>query len=176
LLQEMDRLGLILDATHLCDQSFRQAMDSFPGRVWASHSNCRTLTPHNRQFTDEQIKELLQRDSVIGAPLDAWMMIPNWIRGKTTPDAARLKLEKMIDHIDHICQLAGNARHCGIGTDLDGGFGREQCPMDLETIADLQRVPSLLHARGYSDGDTQQILHGNFIRFLDDTWSAKPPH
>jgi membrane dipeptidase len=174
LLREMDRLGLILDATHLCDQSFWEAMDGFQGRVWASHSNCRALTPHNRQFTDDQIKELFQRDAVMGAPLDAWMMIPNWVRGQTTPEATNLKLEKMIDHIDHICQLAGNARHCGIGTDLDGGFGREQCPMDLDTIADLQRVPGLLGARGYTDEDTLQIMHGNFIRFLQDTWSTKP--
>jgi membrane dipeptidase len=172
LLKEMNRLGLILDATHLCDTSFREAMDCFRGRVWASHSNCRALTPHNRQFTDEQIKELIQRGAVIGAPLDAWMMIPNWVRGQTTPEATGLKLEKMVDHIDHVCQLAGNAGHCGIGTDLDGGFGREQCPMDLDTIADLQRVPQLLQARGYRSADVQQIMHGNFIRFLQEALPA----
>jgi len=170
LLKEMDRLNLILDATHLCDQSFREAMDCFQGPVWASHSNCRVLTPHNRQFTDEQIKELMRRDAVIGAPVDAWMMIPNWERGKTTPEATGLKLDKMVDHIDHICQLAGNARHCGIGTDLDGGFGREQCPMDIDTIADLQRLPELLKARGYSPADIEGIAHGNFIRFLKRAW------
>jgi membrane dipeptidase len=172
LLKEMERLGIILDATHLCDQSFREAMDSFQGRVWASHSNCRTLAPHNRQFTDEQFKELIQRGAVIGAPLDAWMMIPDWIRGKTTPEGANLKLDKMVDHIDHICQLAGNARHCGIGTDLDGGFGREQCPLDLETIADLQKVVGLLRARGYKEADVDGIMHGNFIRFLRETWKT----
>src|SRR6059036_2251130 len=99
LLKEMERLGLILDATHLCDQSFWEALDSFHGPVWASHSNCRALTPHNRQFTDEQIQELIRRGAVIGAPLDAWMMIPSWIRGQTTPEATGLKLEKMIEHI-----------------------------------------------------------------------------
>jgi membrane dipeptidase len=170
LLKEMERLGLILDATHLCDQSFREALDCFQGPVWASHSNCRALTPHNRQFTDEQLRELIRRDAVIGAPLDAWMMIPNWERGKTTPDAAGLKLDKMVDHIDHICQLAGNARHCGIGTDLDGGFGREQCPMDLDTIADLQCLPGLLKARGFSQKDVEGIAHDNFLRFLRRVW------
>jgi membrane dipeptidase len=123
-----------------------------------------------RQFTDEQIKELISRKAVIGAPLDAWMMIPDWIRGKTTPEATGLKLEKMLDHIDHTCQLAGNARHCGIGTDLDGGFGREQCPLDLDSIADLKRVPTLLRARGYKDTDIEGIMHGNFIRFLREAW------
>ncbi len=170
LLKEMERLGLILDATHLCDQSFREAMDCFGGRVWASHSNCRALTPHNRQFTDEQLKELIARGAVIGAPLDAWMMIPNWVRGQTTPEGTGLKLEKMVGHVDYICQLAGNARHCGIGTDLDGGFGREQSPADLDTIADLQKLPALFRARGYSEADIEGILSRNFIRFLRETW------
>ena len=170
LLKEMDRLGLILDATHLCDTSFREALDIFQGPVWASHSNARALTPHNRQFSDDQLKELFRRGAVIGAPLDAWMMIPGWVRGQTTPQGTQLKLEKMAGHIDYICQLAGNARHSGIGTDLDGGFGREQSPMDLDSIADLQRVPDLLRSRGYNDADVESILHGNFVRFLRDAW------
>lgn len=171
LLKEMDRLGIILDATHLCDQSFREAMDCFTGPVWASHSNCRVLTPHNRQFTDEQLKELIGRGAVIGAPLDAWMMIPNWIRAQTTPEAAGLKLSKLVEHVDHICQLAGNARHCGIGTDLDGGFGREQSPMDLDTIADLQKLPGLFKDRGYKAADVEGIMHGNFLRFVRGAWA-----
>ena len=171
LLKEMDRLGIILDATHLCDQSFREAMDCFTGPVWASHSNCRVLTPHNRQFTDEQLKELIGRGAVIGAPLDAWMMIPNWIRAQTTPESSGLKLSKLVEHEDHICQLAGNARHCGIGTDLDGGFGREQSPMDLDTIADLQKLPGLFKDRGYKAADVEEIMHGNFLRFVRGAWA-----
>ena len=170
LLREMDRLGLVLDATHLCDQSFREALDCFQGPVWASHSNARTLTPHNRQFSDDQLRELFQRGAVIGTPLDAWMMIPNWIRGKTTPQSAQLKLAKMAEHIDYICQLAGNASHCGIGTDLDGGFGREQCPMDLDTIADLQTLPELLRDRGFSAVDIEGVMSANFLRFLRGVW------
>jgi membrane dipeptidase len=76
----------------------------------------------------------------------------------------------MAEHIDYVCQLAGNARHSGIGTDLDGGFGREQCPMDLDTIADLARLPALLKVRGYSPEDVESIAHGNFVRFLQRTW------
>ena len=172
LLKEMDRLGIILDATHLCDTSFWEAMDVFHGPVWASHSNARTMTPHNRQFADDQLKELFRRGAVIGAPLDAWMMIPGWIRQKTTPESAQLKLEKMVDHIDYICQLAGNTSHCGIGTDLDGGFGREQCPLDLDTIADLQRLPEMFRARGYREPDIEAILLGNFLRFLRAAWGG----
>ena len=85
LLKEMQRLGIILDATHLCDDSFWQAMDVYQGPVWASHSNCRELVPHDRQFTDEQLKVLIERGAVIGGVLDAWMMIPGWERTKPCP-------------------------------------------------------------------------------------------
>jgi len=166
LLKEMDRLGIILDATHLCDDSFWEALDIFTGPVWASHNNCRALVPHNRQFSDEQIKVLIQRGAVIGAPLDAWMMVPNWVRGKTTPQSSGLTLETMLDHMDHINQLAGNANHTGIGTDLDGAFGTEQTPQDLNSIADLTHLPDMFKHRNYSDADIERMLHGNFLRFL----------
>ncbi len=167
LLCEMERLGVILDATHLCDESFREALDCFRGPVWASHSNCRALVPHGRQFTDEQIRELIERGAVIGAAFDAWMLAPGWVRGETTPEGAGVTLATVVDHIDHICQIAGNARHCGIGSDLDGAFGREQCPVDVQTIADLARLPQLLRERGYSEEDVRGIASGNFVRFLE---------
>ncbi len=170
LLKEMDRLGMILDATHLCDDSFWEALDCFKGPIWASHSNCRSLVPHNRQFSDDQIKALIARGAVIGGALDAWMLVPGWVRGKTTPESAGLTLARLVDHFDHICQVAGNANHCGIGTDLDGAFGREQCPSDLETIADLQKIPKLLAERGYAKEDITKIMHGNFLMFLQRHW------
>ncbi|MEZ4992016.1 MAG: membrane dipeptidase [Saprospiraceae bacterium] len=107
-------------------------MDHFNGAVWASHHNCRALVDHNRQLADEQIKELVSRGAVIGGALDAWMMVPNWVRGKSTPKAMGATLEVLIDHLDHICQLAGNSKHIGLGTDLDGGYGTEQSPADLD--------------------------------------------
>ncbi|WP_416864408.1 MAG: dipeptidase [Imperialibacter sp.] len=173
LLKEMERLGIILDATHLCDDSFWEALDNYHGPVWASHNNCRALVNHNRQFSDEQIKELIGRGAVIGGALDAWMMVPGWVRGQSTPRAMDCNLEKMIDHMDHICQLAGNALHIGIGSDLDGAFGKEQCPYDLNTIADLQTVPDLLTKRGYSEKEIEQVMHGNWLRFLQKAWAGK---
>jgi membrane dipeptidase len=170
LLKEMERLGVILDATHLCDDAFWEALDHFNGHVWASHNNCRALVNHNRQFSDEMIKALVDRGAVIGAALDAWMMVPNWIRGVSDPKAMNCNLGVMIDHIDHICQVAGNAMHVAIGTDLDGAFGREQCPYDLGTIADLQKIPAILKTRGYSDKDIKNIMHGNWLRFLRNAW------
>lgn len=171
LLKEMERLGIILDATHLCDDSFWEALEHFHGSVWASHSNCRALVNHERQFSDEQLRELIKRGAVIGAALDAWMMVNGWVRGKSTPEGAGVKLSQMVDHIDHVCQLAGNARHAGIGTDLDGGYGREQTAQDLETIADLARLSGMLAERGYSTADIELILHGNWLRFLEKAWS-----
>jgi len=171
LLKEMERLNIILDATHLCDDAFWQALDHFNGHVWASHNNCRALVDHNRQFSDEMIKALVDRGAVIGGALDAWMMVPGWERGVSDPKTMNCNLEVMIDHLDHICQVAGNALHIGIGSDLDGAFGREQCPYDLETIADLQKVPALLKGRGYNDTDIGNIMHGNWLRFLRNAWA-----
>jgi membrane dipeptidase len=166
LLQEIERLGMILDVTHLSEDCFLEAMDNFSGAIWASHHNCRALVPHQRQLTDEQIKLLVQRDAVIGAALDGWMMTPGWVRGATTPETAGLRLEKIVEHIDRICQIAGNANHVGLGSDLDGGFGREQSPADLDTIADVQRIPELLTKRGYTAEEVRSFAHGNFLRFL----------
>jgi membrane dipeptidase len=171
LIKEMEQLNMILDATHLCDDAFWDAMELFNGAVWASHNNCRALVNHNRQFSDDMIKVLIQKGAVIGGALDAWMMVPGWVRGQSTPEAMGCNLEKMIDHMDHICQIAGNALHVGIGTDLDGAFGKEQCPYDLETIADMQKLPDLLAKRGYSTTDIENVMHGNWLRFLRKAWN-----
>lgn len=171
LVQEMDRLGMILDATHLSDEAFWEVLELFQGPIWASHSNCRKLVPDQRQFDDDQIKALIARGAVIGGALDAWMMVPGWIRGTTTPETSGVKLEHLIDHWDHICQLAGNANHIGIGTDLDGGYGLEQSPGDIDTIADLNRLPDMLSKRGYAKNDIPRVMHGNWVDFLLKAWA-----
>lgn len=166
LLGAMEQNGLILDLTHLSEQSFWEAAEQFHGPVLASHNNCRSLAPGVRQFTDDQIRLLIERDGVIGTALDAWMMVPGWtIEGKS-----RVVLEDAVRHIDHICQLAGNARHVAIGSDLDGGFGREQSPQDMDTIADLRNLGSLLEQHGFSQADIQGVFHGNWLRFFERVW------
>jgi len=172
LVMEMDRLGMILDATHLSDEAFWEALELFKGPVWASHSNCRKLVPDQRQFADDQIKALIDRGAVIGGALDAWMMVPGWIRGTTTPKSSGVKLAHLLDHWDHIRELAGGStKNIGIGTDLDGGYGLEQSPGDIDTIADLNRLPEMLTARGYVTDDIEGIMSGNWIRFLKKAWS-----
>ncbi|MBN7814937.1 dipeptidase [Algoriphagus pacificus] len=171
LLRKMDELGIILDTTHLCDLAFWDALEIFQGPVWASHNNCRALVDHNRQFSDEMIKALVDRGAVIGGAMDAWMLSPGWERGKSTPKEREVTLNTVLDHMDHICQVAGNANHIGIGSDLDGAFGKEQAPYDLDSIADLSKVPDLLRQRGYSDQDVEKVMHGNWLSFLKKAWS-----
>jgi len=170
LLKEMDSLHMILDVTHLTDTGFSQAMEIYKGPVWASHHNCRALVKNQRQLTDDQIKILIERGAVIGGVMDAWMLADGWIRGVSLPRAMGVNLNRLIDHYDHICQIAGNTDHIAIGSDLDGAFGTEQSPFDLNSIADLQKLPALLTLRGYSGTDIQKILHGNWLRFLRNAW------
>ncbi len=165
LLKEFMRVGMILDVTHLSDQSFAHAMQVYEGPLLASHHNCRALVPGDRQFTDEQLKTIIGRGGVIGAPFDNWMIKPGWVRGTSKPDG--VSLEDSADHIDHICQLAGNARHCAIGTDLDGGYGTEQTPHDLDTITDVHKLEDILARRGYSSADIDGIFFANWLRFFE---------
>ncbi len=171
LLKEMQQLGIILDVTHLTDEGFWEALDLYDGPLWASHSNCRSLVPDQRQLSDEQITALVERDAVIGAVFDAWMLVPNWVRGKTTPESSGLMLEAIADHIDYICQIAGSAKHCGIGSDLDGGYGNEQTPQDLKTIADLQSLTGIFVRRGYKEADIEGIMNGNWLRAIRNAWA-----
>lgn len=168
LLAVMRREGLALDLTHLSDAAFWQALELFDGPVLASHNNCRALVPHQRQFSDAQLRAIIARGGVVGAALDIWMLHPGWIIGD--PASPPVSLERVVDQIDHVCQLAGSSAHSALGTDLDGGFGREQSPHELDTIADLQLLPELLARRGYAQPDIAAITHGNWLRLLREAW------
>jgi membrane dipeptidase len=171
LIREMDQLNMILDVTHLTDEGFSQVMKIYKGPVWASHHNCRALVPHQRQLTDDQIRQLLDRKAVIGGVLDAWMLVKGWERGRSDPKKEGLTLESLADHYDHICQIAGNSLHIAIGSDLDGMFGTEQSPSDMDTIADLNLLAPILRKRGYTEADIDNVFYGNWLRFLQNAWS-----
>ncbi|MGV3560234.1 dipeptidase [Larkinella arboricola] len=171
LLKEMGQLNLILDVTHLTDEGFDQALDVYQGPVWASHHNVRTIVPTQRQLTDEQIKRLIERDAVIGGMLDCWAMDIRFIDTVSDPWQLNIRLENLVDHWDHICQIAGNSRHVAIGSDLDGIFGTEQSPWDMNSIADLRKYEDILARRGYEPADIDNIFHGNWLRFLRRAWS-----
>ena len=164
LLAALQKAGMIVDLTHLADIAFWEVLDVFDGPVLASHSNCRALVPDPRQFDDAQIKAIIARGGVIGGALDAWMLYTGWIRGETQPEV--VGLDALVDHMVHICDLAGNTEHIGVGSDLDGGYGNEQTPHDLNTIADLQKIGPMLADRGFSDEDVQRVMHGNWLGFF----------
>lgn len=170
LVKEFDRLGVVLDLVHTADTAFAQALDLYSRPVFCSHGNCRSLVPGDRQLTDEQIKQIAARGGVIGAVCDSWMIVPGYKVGSDSNPQATLA--KLADHVDHIAQLVGSAKHSGIGSDLDGGFGYEQTPEEIRTIADLQLFAETLAGRGYSDEDIDGIFHGNFVRFFEETLPA----
>jgi len=171
LLKEMGTLNLILDVTHLTDDGFDEAMELYQGPVWASHHNVRRLVPTQRQLTDEQIKKLINRGSVIGSMLDCWAMDIRFIDKISDPWQLGIKLEALVDHWNHICQIAGNSLYVAIGSDLDGIFGTEQTPWDMKSIADLQKYQGILLKRGYTQADIENIFYKNWITFLRKAWS-----
>lgn len=175
LIREMNTLvntdqKLILDVTHLTDEGFDEALELYHGPIWASHHNVRKIVPNQRQLTDDQIRRLIERGAVIGGMLDCWAMDIRFIDAVSDPWQLDIRLANLIDHWDHICQLAGNSHHIGIGSDLDGIFGTEQSPWDMNSIADLQKYDSLLKNRGYSDDDVDNIFHKNWLRFIKNAW------
>ncbi|GJM29775.1 MAG: peptidase [Cyclobacteriaceae bacterium] len=171
LLREMNQLDILLDLTHLTDKGFYEALEIFEGLVLASHQNCRTLVPGERQFTDDQIRLVIERGGVLGGALDTWMLHPGFHMNKDHPKDLGINLEKLVDHFDHICQIAGNSLHIGFGSDLDGLFGLEQTPYDMDTIADIQKFSTILESRGYSESDIENIFHKNWIRLVTRAWS-----
>jgi membrane dipeptidase len=164
LVKEFDRLGIILDLVHTADLAVEQALDNYSRPVFVSHGNCRALVPHDRQLTDDQIRKIAARNGVIGVVLDDWMIVKDYRRG--CPREENPSLEDLALHVDHICQLLGSAKHVGIGSDLDGGFGYEQTPREVSTIADLHKLGEVLSKRGYDDATLDGIFHGNFLRFF----------
>jgi len=171
LLKEMGDLNMILDVTHLTDEGFEQAMSLYQGPIWASHHNVRKIVPNQRQLADDQIKQLIDRGAVIGGMLDCWAMDIRFIDTVSDPWQLNIKLENLVDHWDHICQIAGNSNHIAIGSDLDGIFGTEQSPWDMNSIADLQKYQEILLKRGYTQDDVENIFSKNWLRFLRKAWS-----
>ena len=169
LLRALEAAGVILDISHLAEQAFWEALDVFGGQVIATHNCCRALCDHDRQLDDRQILALVDRQGVIGTAFDDWMLSPLW--DKEAVDNTGITLETVVDHMDHVCQLAGNSDHVAVGTDLDGGYGKEQSPADMDTIADLQLIPAILERRGFSSADVAKIMHGNWVRTLRQAWS-----
>jgi membrane dipeptidase len=167
LLAAMVEHGYTLDLAHMDEPAALESLDIYPGGIVVTHGNCLALLPgheYNRHLSDRVIHGILERDGIIAVVPYNKFLKDGWLRGKSNRE--EVSLEKLVDHIDHICQLAGDARHVGIGTDFDGGFGLQSTPMEIDTIADLQKLVPLLLARGYSEEDAAAVLGGNWISIL----------
>jgi membrane dipeptidase len=174
LMDALRAVGMILDLTHAADLTFWQILDYWDGPVHASHCMCRTLVPGQRHLSDEMILALTQRGGVIGMVFAEAMLNPEWNFDHTSSyqPTAKRTMGAVVEHLDHICQLTGNCDHVAIGTDLDGGFGRELSPVDYDTIVDLQKFLHILERRGYGQEDIAKIAHGNLLRFFHIAWSS----
>jgi len=117
----------------------------------------------NRFLSDAVIEGMLERDGVIGIVPYNLFLESNWSKGMRRE---LVSLQRVVAHIDYICQMAGDARHVGIGSDFDGGFGWQHVPEEINTIADLQQLAPLLAEKGYSDDDLAAIFGGNWLNVL----------
>jgi membrane dipeptidase len=168
LVKQLDQLSIIHDASHLAEQSFWQLLDVSSGPVMASHSNCREIVPGDRQLSDEMIRAIANRGGIIGINFyDKFLIPPNG------QNKRRATLNDVTTHIKHMCDLIGNANHVGLGTDMDGGLGREQIPIEIETSADLPRVAEALSSEGFNDKDTANIVGNNWTNYFARNLSAK---
>lgn len=163
LLKAMQEFPFILDLSHMAERSFFEALDRYEGPVIASHSNPQALVPGDRQLSDAMIRALAERDGVIGVVLHNRMLKRGWARGD--PKEA-VTIWDVVRAIDYICQRVGDARHVGIGSDFDGGFGAESTPAEFDTVADLPKIAQALREAGFVEADIEAVMGGNWLRIL----------
>jgi membrane dipeptidase len=173
LLQAMAEIGFTLDLSHMDPPAALQALEFYPGPVIVSHGNPLGMlkgSDSNRHLPDSVVMGVIEHDGVIGTVPYNKFLVNGWTEqdGKNAVD-----LDVVVSHIDYICQRAGDALHSGIGSDFDGGFGKESVPAEIDTIADLQKLGPRLALKGYSPADIEAILGGNWLRFLQRTLPAK---
>jgi membrane dipeptidase len=163
LLEIMRSFNMILDLSHMAEEACLQALDRYDGLMIASHSNPHRFRTSDRHMTDDMILRLSEHDGVMGIVLYNLFLSNMWRNGDRKSD---VPLITVVDAIDYVCQLTGSARHVGIGSDLDGGFGKESIPEGLDTVTDLMNIIPLLCERGYSESDIEGIMGRNMLRIL----------
>lgn len=164
LIRELDQLEMIHDLSHLSEESFWDLLDLASGPVIASHSNCRSIVqndPNQRHLSDDMIRAIIQKKGVIGINFYDRFLLPADQYGKR-----RATLRDVVNHIRHICDLAGNPNHVGLGTDMDGGLGREQVPIEIRTSADLTLLYDALTESGFPDAAVRGVLFDNWARVI----------
>ncbi len=173
LLREMDSLGMILDVSHTSDQSVLEELDAFDGPVLSSHQNVRAIAPGERQIPDDLLKQIIDRGAVIGTSMDTWMLYTGGLDWTNIPHPREVfaredvTLKDYVDHMDYVCQMAGNSNHAAIGGDTDGQGGYPEAPYEIDTVADYQKVADELDRRGYKQEDVENIMYRNWQRFFE---------
>ena len=163
LLEVMADLGFVLDLTHMSHQGVHEAIDRYEGRVVATHSNAQALVPGERHLSNEQIQRIGERDGVIGVVLFNAFLQAGYRKGDAKE---RVTLDQVVAHVDHICQLLGDANHVGIGSDMDGGFGAADIPAEMDSVADLPLIATRLLEHGFEEKDVANIMGGNWLNLL----------
>lgn len=166
LLEVMAELGMILDLTHMSEVATFQSLDTYQGQIVATHANARAIVPTERQLSDEQIARIGERDGIIGAVLCNNFLLSGYVRG----NKESVPVSQLVAHMDHVCQVIGDAHHSGIGSDLDGGFGLRDIPDPMDSIADLPLIAVGLREKGYAAEDVAAIMGGNWIALLRRVW------
>jgi membrane dipeptidase len=154
--EEMNRLGMIIDVSHLNDEGFWDVLDLSESPVIASHSNSRAICDHPRNMTDEMIEALAESGGVMGM---------NFAPSFVSDNVATIK--GVIDHIDHIVELVG-AEHVGLGSDFDG---IPSTPAGLENVTKMPLLTCQLLERGYGTQDVKRILGENHLRVIKQVCS-----
>ena len=161
IVRALDAVHIIHDTSHLAEESFWQLLEMSDGPIMASHSNCRSIVPTDRQLSDEMIRAIVKRNGVIGINFyDKFLLPPDQYKTR------RAQFSDLLRHINHICDIAGNRNHVAIGTDMDGGFGRDQIPQEIKTSADLPLFADYLSKAGFGDGDVRGIMGANWVSFF----------
>lgn len=168
LLEVMAGLGMILDLTHMSEAATFQSLDAYAGPIVATHANARAIVPTERQLSDRQIRLIGERDGIVGAVLANFFLLPGYVRGRKES----VPVAQLVAHIDHVCQVIGDARHAGIGSDLDGGFGLRDIPDPMDSIADLPLIATRLREKGYGEEDVAGIMGENWVNLLRRVWGA----
>jgi membrane dipeptidase len=162
----MAEIGFTLDLSHMDREAALQALDHYPGPVIASHANPLAMlkgSGSNRHLGDDVIDAIFERDGVIGVvPYNSFLKV-GWSE-KDGREAVSMQL--IFDHIDYYCQRAGDARHVGIGSDFDGGFGLQRVPAGIDSIAELQKLAPILEWKGYNSSEIAAVLGGNWLEYL----------
>lgn len=161
--------GFVLDISHMDEAAVLQALDRYPGTMIASHANASALLKgleSNRFLSDRVIQGLLERQGVIGVVPFNRFLVPGW---SANDGRQAVTLNHVVAQIDHICQIAGDALHVGIGSDFDGGFGVQSVPDEIDTVADLQKLIPLLVQKGYTENDIRAIMGHNWLGVLQNT-------